>query len=82
MVHNSEKQGCFDFIINPELLTLNHWFIVQGNHQEDEVQYLEGTDMTLKLDTLEIINNDVTSEKFGHYPEKDHRRSIGYGIIL
>ena len=26
--------------------------------------------MTLKIDTLEIINDDVTSEKYGHYPEK------------
>ncbi|HEX2305876.1 MAG TPA: RNA-guided pseudouridylation complex pseudouridine synthase subunit Cbf5 [Nitrososphaeraceae archaeon] len=24
--------------------------------------------MTLKLDTLEIINNDVTNNKYGHYP--------------
>jgi H/ACA ribonucleoprotein complex subunit 4 len=26
--------------------------------------------MTLRLDTLEIVNDDVTSTKYGHYPDK------------
>ena len=39
--------------------------------------------MTLKLDTLEIINDDVTSEKYGHYPEKRPMNVLlDNGIIL
>jgi tRNA pseudouridine55 synthase len=39
--------------------------------------------MTLKLDTLEIINDDVTNNKYGHYPNnRPLDILLDYGILL
>ena len=39
--------------------------------------------MTLKLDTLEIINDDVTNDKYGHYQnERPLDVLLDYGIVL
>src|SRR6266487_180471 len=39
--------------------------------------------MTLKLDTLDIINDDVTNNKYGHYPDnRPLEVLLDYGIIL
>ena len=39
--------------------------------------------MTLKLDTLEIINDDVTNNKYGYYPNnRPLDILLDYGILL
>jgi len=57
---------------------------VQRNYEEDENSVVSRDNgMTLKLDTLEIINDDVTNNKYGYYPNsRPLEVLLDNGIIL